>query len=53
MRLADGAGSEADALVAIRVGHEADKAYDAPRVTELNDGPPAQGRVNHKRVARG
>jgi transposase InsO family protein len=37
----------------IRVVHEADKAYGAPRVTaELNDSVPAQERVNHKRVAR-
>lgn len=33
--------------------HEGDKAYGAPRVTaELNDGVPAQDRVNHKRVVR-
>lgn len=37
----------------IRVVHEGDKAYGAPRITaELNDGVPAQDRVNHKRVAR-
>ena len=37
----------------IRVVHQADKAYGAPRITaELNDGVPAQERVNHKRVAR-
>jgi transposase InsO family protein len=37
----------------IRVVHEADKAYGAPRVTaELNDGAPPEKRVNHKRVAR-
>jgi len=37
----------------IRVVHEADKAYGAPRVTaELNDGAPPGSRVNHKRVAR-
>ena len=36
-----------------RVVHQADKAYGAPRVTaELNDGLPAEERVNHKRVAR-
>jgi transposase InsO family protein len=35
------------------VVHQADKAYGAPRVTaELNDGLPAEERVNHKRVAR-
>jgi transposase InsO family protein len=37
----------------IRVVHEADKAYGAPRITaELNDGTPAEDRVNRKRVAR-
>jgi transposase InsO family protein len=37
----------------IRVVHEADRAYGAPRVTvELNDGAPPEERVNHKRVAR-
>jgi transposase InsO family protein len=37
----------------IRVVHEDDKAYGAPRVTaELNDGAPPGERVNHKRVAR-
>jgi transposase InsO family protein len=37
----------------IRVVHEADRAYGAPRVTaELNDGAPPKARVNHKRVAR-
>ena len=37
----------------IRVVHEGDKAYGAPRITaKLNDGVPAQNRVNHKRVAR-
>ena len=37
----------------VRVVHEADKAYGAPRVTaELNDGVPPEDRVNHKRVAR-
>jgi len=36
----------------IRLVHEADKAYGAPRVTaELNDVAP-DNRVNHKRVAR-
>jgi len=45
----------ADAALAerIRVIHEADNTVGAPRVTaELNDGAPAQERVNHKRVAR-
>jgi transposase InsO family protein len=37
----------------IRVIHQADNTVGAPRVTaELNDGAPAQERVNHKRVAR-
>jgi transposase InsO family protein len=37
----------------VRVVHEADKAYGAPRITaELNDGAPPGDRVNHKRVAR-
>jgi transposase InsO family protein len=37
----------------IRVVHEADQAYGAPRVTaELNDSVLADERVNHKRVAR-
>src|SRR4051794_41370386 len=37
----------------IRVVHQDDKAYGAPRVTaELNDGAPPGSRVNHKRVAR-
>jgi transposase InsO family protein len=37
----------------IRKVHDADRAYGAPRITaELNDGAPAEERVNHKRVAR-
>ena len=37
----------------IRAVHQDDPAYGAPRVTaELNQGAPAQERVNHKRVAR-
>lgn len=37
----------------VRAVQAQDKAYGAPRVTaELNDGAPAQKRVNHKRVAR-
>ena len=45
----------ADAQLAerIRAVQAQDKAYGAPRVTaELNDGAPAQKRINHKRVAR-
>jgi len=37
----------------IRVVHEEDNTYGAPRITaELNDGVPDSERVNHKRVAR-
>lgn len=37
----------------IRVVHDADNTYGAPRITaELNDGVPEPQRVNHKRVAR-
>lgn len=37
----------------IRVVHDDDNTYGAPRITaELNDGVPEQDRVNHKRVAR-
>ena len=37
----------------IRVVHDADSTYGAPRITaELNDGAPPAERVNHKRVAR-
>lgn len=37
----------------IRVVHNADTTYGAPRITaELNDGAPDAERVNHKRVAR-
>ena len=49
------ARAAADAALAaqIRAVHQQDKAYGAPRVTaELNDGAPAEERVNHKRVAR-
>jgi transposase InsO family protein len=43
-----------EALAArIRVVHDADTTYGAPRITaELNDGAPAGRRVNRKRVAR-
>ena len=47
--------AKADLVLAeqIRAVHTQDKAYGAPRVTaELNDGAPAEDRVNHKRVAR-
>ena len=37
----------------IRVVHDEDNTYGVPRITaELNDGAPAEDRVNHKRVAR-
>lgn len=37
----------------IRVVHDEDNTYGAPRITaELNDGVPEGERVNHKRVAR-
>ncbi len=37
----------------IRTVHDEDNTYGAPRITaELNDGAPADQRVNHKRVAR-
>ena len=37
----------------IRTVHTEDTTYGAPRITaELNDGVPAEERVNHKRVAR-
>ncbi len=43
-----------EALAArIRTVHTEDTTYGAPRITaELNDGVPAEERVNHKRVAR-
>ena len=43
-----------DALAGrICVVHAQDRACGAPRITvELNDGLPAEERVNHKRVAR-
>jgi transposase InsO family protein len=50
---AERAAADAELAERIRVVHEADKAYGAPRVTaELNDGAPPGSRVNHKRVAR-
>ena len=47
--------ASADAAMAerIRAIHSQDRAQGVPRITaELNDGAPADGRVNHKRVAR-
>lgn len=50
---AERAAADEELAERIRVVHQADKAYGAPRVTaELNDGTPAGARVNHKRVAR-
>jgi transposase InsO family protein len=50
---AEWAAADEELADRIRVVHEADKAYGAPRVTaELNDGTPPGARVNHKRVAR-
>lgn len=49
------ARARADVALATRIRdiHTADNTVGAPRVTaELNDGAAAQGRVNHKRVAR-
>jgi transposase InsO family protein len=47
--------ADADTVLAerIRAIHDTDQAQGVPRITaELNDGAPADGRVNHKRVAR-
>jgi transposase InsO family protein len=50
---AERAAADEELARRIAVVHQADKAYGAPRVTaELNDGLPAEERVNHKRVAR-
>jgi transposase InsO family protein len=50
---AERAAADAELAERIRVVHEADKAYGAPRVTaELNDGTTPEQRVNRKRVAR-
>ncbi len=49
------ARAAADTVLAgrIRTIHGQDRAQGVPRITaELNDGAPADGRVNHKRVAR-
>lgn len=46
------AAADAELAERIRVAHEADKAYGAPRITaQLNDGAPPEQRVNHKRFA--
>jgi transposase InsO family protein len=43
----------AERIRAVHAEHRSNRAYGAPRVTaELNDGAPAEQRVNHKRVAR-
>jgi transposase InsO family protein len=47
------AAADAELEARIRKVHQADNTVGAPRVTaELNDGAPAEQRVNHKRVAR-
>jgi transposase InsO family protein len=47
------AGADAALAERIRVVHDEDNTYGAPRITaELNDGAPDGQRVNHKRVAR-
>jgi transposase InsO family protein len=47
------AAADAELEARIRTVHEADNTVGAPRITaELNDGAPAEERVNHKRVAR-
>jgi len=47
------AAGDQDLAERIRAVHATDVTYGAPRVTaELNDGAPAGGRINHKRVAR-
>ena len=44
---------DAELAARIRTVHDTDNTCGAPRITaELNDGAPAEGRVNHKRVAR-
>ena len=50
---AERAAADAELETRIRTIHTADNTVGAPRVTaELNDGAPAEQRVNHKRVAR-
>ena len=45
--------ADAELAARIRVIHDEDNTVGAPRATaELNDGAPAEERVNHKRVAR-
>ena len=47
------AGADAGLAALIRKVHDEDNTCGAPRITaELNDGVPADKRVNHKRVAR-
>jgi transposase InsO family protein len=47
------AAADAELEARIRKVHQADNTVGAPRVTAaLNDGAPAEQRVNHKRVAR-
>jgi transposase InsO family protein len=50
---ADRTAADAALVERIRVVHDADNTYGAPRITaELNDGVGDDDRVNHKRVAR-
>lgn len=50
---AERASADEELADRVRAVQAQDKAYGAPRVTaELNDGAPAEERVNHKRVAR-
>ena len=47
------AAADAELVERIRAVHAEDDTCGAPRITaELNDGVPAEERVNHKRVAR-
>jgi len=47
------AAADAALVARIRKVHDEDNSVGAPRITaELNDGKPAEERVNHKRIAR-
>jgi len=47
------AAADAALVARIRKVHDEDNTVGAPRITaELNDGKPAEERVNHKRIAR-
>ena len=50
---AERATADAELQAQIRTIHQGDNTLGAPRITaELNDGAPAEQRVNHKRIAR-